>query len=137
MNLLPTWTDERVTELRRLWPDFSAAQCALRLGVSRGAIIGKIHRLNGYRPMPKHKKVEAIQVKPIKRRPEPEPEAVITDLAPDTSVFAVPIQNLRSSMCRYPLGMPSADMLYCGAASHGPWCPRHRRIVYTRPGVRG
>jgi GcrA cell cycle regulator len=41
------WTDERVEQLRKLWSEgLSASQIAAHLGgVSRNAVIGKVHRL--------------------------------------------------------------------------------------------
>ena len=41
------WNDERIAALTRLWKEgYSAAQVARELGgVSRSAVIGKIHRL--------------------------------------------------------------------------------------------
>ena len=43
------WNDERVELLKKLWSDgLSASQIAGRLGsVTRNAVIGKLHRLNG------------------------------------------------------------------------------------------
>ncbi|MCY6382549.1 GcrA family cell cycle regulator [Hoeflea prorocentri] len=43
-----SWTDERVERLKKLWADgLSASQIAAELGgVSRNAVIGKVHRLH-------------------------------------------------------------------------------------------
>jgi GcrA cell cycle regulator len=44
-----SWTDERVELLKKLWTEgLSASQIAVRLsqGVTRNAVIGKVHRLN-------------------------------------------------------------------------------------------
>jgi GcrA cell cycle regulator len=44
-----SWTDERVELLKKLWAEgLSASQIAARLaqGVTRNAVIGKVHRLN-------------------------------------------------------------------------------------------
>ena len=42
-----TWTDERVEQLKKLWSDgLSASQIAAELGgITRNAVIGKVHRL--------------------------------------------------------------------------------------------
>ena len=42
-----SWTDERVEELKKLWAEgLSASQIATRMGgVTRNAVIGKVHRL--------------------------------------------------------------------------------------------
>src|SRR5690348_2830003 len=41
------WTDERVEQLKKLWADgLSASQIAAELGgITRNAVIGKVHRL--------------------------------------------------------------------------------------------
>jgi len=45
--MIVSWTDERVEMLKKLWADgLSASQIAAKLGgVSRNAVIGKVHRL--------------------------------------------------------------------------------------------
>ena len=47
-----TWTDERVEQLKKLWSDgLSASQIAAELGgITRNAVIGKVHRLGLVRP---------------------------------------------------------------------------------------
>ncbi|WP_287069407.1 GcrA family cell cycle regulator, partial [Methylobacterium sp.] len=47
MEAVVSWTDERVELLRRLWEDGqSASKIAAQLGgVTRNAVIGKVHRL--------------------------------------------------------------------------------------------
>jgi GcrA cell cycle regulator len=47
MERLVNWTDERVELLKKLWSDgLSASQIAAQLGgVTRNAVIGKVHRL--------------------------------------------------------------------------------------------
>ena len=42
-----SWNDERVETLKKLWSEgFSASQIAAQLGgVTRNAVIGKVHRL--------------------------------------------------------------------------------------------
>ncbi|MCJ2079989.1 GcrA family cell cycle regulator [Methylobacterium sp. J-090] len=46
-DTIPSWSDERVDLLRRLWQEgLSASQIAAQLGgVTRNAVIGKVHRL--------------------------------------------------------------------------------------------
>lgn len=42
-----SWTDERISELTRLWQQgLSASEIGKRMGVSKNSIVGKAHRLN-------------------------------------------------------------------------------------------
>ncbi|MBM7068739.1 GcrA family cell cycle regulator [Actibacterium sp. 188UL27-1] len=88
-----SWTDERVEVLKKMWGDGqSASQIAKELGgVTRNAVIGKVHRLGlsnrttggaaPQKPAVKEKpaaKPEAIKAKPapkeVAAEPAPEPE---------------------------------------------------------------
>lgn len=40
-----TWTDDRIAELKRRWPNEDARQIGAALGVTRNAVLGKAHRL--------------------------------------------------------------------------------------------
>lgn len=155
------WTDDRVELLGKLWGEgLSASQIAgiLGGGVTRNAVIGKVHRLG---LSGRGKTGQPAAARPPKPRltasPEPAPDGVGRD-APSEAESAAPepprvvgtavarsdepnipvservsILELRDSMCRWPLGDPaSADFGFCGrrAASALPYCDAHCRIAY-------
>ena len=64
-----SWTDERVELLKKLWADgLSASQIAAELGgITRNAVIGKVHRLGSFRP----------GQKPLVERPAPAQAALL------------------------------------------------------------
>ena len=67
------WTEERVSELKKLWAEgHSASQIAKRLGsVTRNAVIGKVHRLG--------LSGRATPSRPVKRPPRlarPKPQVI-------------------------------------------------------------
>ncbi len=143
------WTEERVEVLKKLWLDgFSASQIAKQLGdgLTRNAVIGKVHRLGlSGRAAPSQPQRPAFkasrparpapQVQPAAvRRPEP---AVVTAPQPP-AVFAceetgsATVLTLGSHMCKWPIGDPSSDSFsFCGrASSEGPYCVQHARVAY-------
>ena len=141
------WTDERVASLKKLWQDgLSASQIAKQLGgVTRNAVIGKVHRLGlsgratpskPARPMfkaPRPPRTVAAAAYAPRRITEPvlvPPEPVVryVDEAPGSAT----ILTLVNHMCKWPIGDPAtATFTFCGRrASDGPYCGEHARVAY-------
>src|SRR6185369_705670 len=81
------WTDERVETLKKLWLDgLSASQIAKQLGgVTRNAVIGKVHRLGlSGRATPSQ------PARPAFKAPRPPRPAPTPSLAPRRVVAALP-----------------------------------------------
>jgi GcrA cell cycle regulator len=156
-----SWTDERVELLKKLWNQgLSASQIAAELagGVTRNAVIGKVHRLGlsgrtkapspqPVRPRkavtraPSHPMTHAPQVRGnLALSPKPVAPAPVIEIAPAPSPeIVIPvservtIMDLRESMCRWPHGDPtSEEFRFCGAKSSPgtPYCPYHSQIAY-------
>ena len=110
-----SWTDERVDLLKKLWGEGqSASQIAKELGgVTRNAVIGKVHRLglsnrsSGSTAKPDTKPKADTKPKPAtKAKPAPKPKAEESkpDLKTEPAVAAKPAQNLRKAII--PAGQP-------------------------------
>jgi GcrA cell cycle regulator len=155
-----SWTEERVELLRRLWSEgLSAAQVAQELGpgTTRNAVIGKIHRLGlaerskaATAPRPRASRTPRTQIVEVHVEAPAvmgnvalalAPEAIVAPaLRPLEEEVVVPIttrvtlMELRETMCRWPIGDPSAaDFRFCGVKSppgSGPYCCQHSRIAY-------
>jgi GcrA cell cycle regulator len=135
-----SWTDERVETLRKLWLDgLSASQIAAELsnGITRNAVIGKVHRLglSGRAKAPSQSTPRPRPSKPVRTSvPAPRPHSHggapvvrgnlafamaprIMEATPEPRALLeevvipmserVTIMELRESMCRWPLGDPS------------------------------
>jgi GcrA cell cycle regulator len=154
-----SWTEERVELLKRLWADgLSASQIATQLGgVTRNAVIGKVHRLNlsgRAKPAtssPRPRKARAAQphrhaagarafvsgntalkihAPPVPRRaPAPVP---IEDLVVPISL-KVSLLALNDQMCKWPIGDPGSEGFhFCGHRNFNglPYCEYHSRLAY-------
>ncbi|PWB83529.1 MAG: GcrA cell cycle regulator [Methylocystaceae bacterium] len=155
-----SWTDERVELLRKLWNEgLSASQVAAEIGagITRNAVIGKIHRLGlsqraktpiAARPrVAKPPRTQTVtQTRPLAPSVVGNvalalaPRALaLPDVRPQEEVVIplserVTIMELREAMCRWPIGDPtSAEFRFCGAKSPGggsPYCGYHAQVAY-------
>ncbi|MBW8282500.1 MAG: GcrA family cell cycle regulator [Rhizobium sp.] len=143
-----TWTDENTELLRELWREgFSAAEIAKRIGgVSRNAVIGKVHRLkldvhpnaplvegNRHPAAPKrissnkgnrHIKLnKSVNPHPVEERPAPIPAPRLLELS---------LLELENHNCRWPAG-DRAPFTFCGhRVDDGEvYCTYHCRVAYV------
>jgi GcrA cell cycle regulator len=151
------WSDDRVELLTKLWGEgLSASQIAAALGggVTRNAVIGKVHRLglSGRAKPGQNAAARPAKARPAApvpnleggRTPPRDPEqlmrpTLVADQRWDAEQVEIPvsqrvsIMELRESTCRWPLGDPSKpDFAFCGgrAVTGLPYCGHHCRIAY-------
>ena len=156
------WTDEIVEQLKQHWIDGkSASQIAglLGNGVTRNAVIGKVHRLGlagrAKTPSASVSRPRRLAPPPVHRVAGPRlnaPPRIMRGatafaLAPQTLAeleqpefesvvlpmsLRVTIVELKESMCRWPLGDPAtSEFRYCGSpAASGPYCTYHGGLAY-------
>jgi GcrA cell cycle regulator len=155
---LMSWNDERVELLRKLWNEgLSASQVAAELGggISRNAVIGKIHRLGlaerakaPSAPRPRATKPARSQTSTRAHAPGVmgnvalafAPRAHVAPAPRPEEDVVIPISErvtlleLRESMCRWPMGDPTTpEFRFCGAKSpvgSGPYCSYHAQVAY-------
>jgi GcrA cell cycle regulator len=144
------WTDERVETLKKLWLDgLSASQIAKQLGgVTRNAVIGKVHRLGlsgratpsqPQRPIfkapraPRPAVTSSIAAAPRRAlEPSMPNTAPAQSFAPEEPGTAT-VLTLGAHMCKWPIGDPASDSFtFCGRRSDhdGPYCVEHARVAY-------
>lgn len=154
-----SWDDNRIEQLKKLWSEgLSASQIAGELGgVTRNAVIGKVHRL-GLSGRAKAKPASvarprkvvktAVRTSTISVRGnlavvemvdvEPEVMPVRENVVIPMS-RRISIMELREGVCRWPLGDPmQADFAYCGADCGGgkTYCEAHARVAFQPHGDR-
>jgi len=134
------WTEDRVEQLKSLWTEgLSASQIARALGggVTRNAVIGKVHRLGlAGRATPTRSDRPRLPSAPrLNVRHAHTPPAPIVEEDPlklDDGSFAT-VLTISNTMCRWPIGDPSDNEFhFCGLKpkSGSPYCEAHARKAY-------
>ena len=155
-----SWTDERVETLKKLWSEgLSASHIAAELGgVTRNAVIGKVHRLglagraksaSSAAPRPrKPRTAHMLRVaRPSIRGNTALMHAYDLDIEAEPAFVdnVIPIGQRRTLLelteetCRWPIGDPGQpDFFFCGGQSISglPYCAYHSRVAYQPPHAR-
>lgn len=114
-----TWTTEKIKQLKKLWSKGkSTVEIGRELGISKNAVVGKVHRLElNARPSP----IKKETVKKTVKKKEVKQENVS-------------LMDLKMNSCRWPIGDPKdADFHFCGkdTVTGKPYCSEHCKIAYT------
>ncbi|MGI9379687.1 MAG: GcrA family cell cycle regulator [Methyloligellaceae bacterium] len=155
------WTDERVELLKKLWSEgLSASQIANRLGgVSRNAVIGKVHRLglsgrattSRIKSVRSRKRAASVGVRSSRLKYASHGNAALkqqfgssglenpTPHVSSIEELVIPlnerasIMSLTADMCRWPIGDPTEkDFHFCGRDKVAgiPYCEHHARVAF-------
>jgi GcrA cell cycle regulator len=139
------WTAEREEQARTLWRSgVSSGHIARKLGggVTRNAVIGKLHRLGETKRSKEAGKVaarinspkrEAFTQRVNELRPAGAPPAPPPKMRPGPlKCEPVPLGALTANSCRYPRGdVYEPAVLFCGAPkARGPYCEDCAAIAF-------
>jgi len=149
------WTEERISELTRLWNDgLSTAEIGKLLGISKNAVVGKAHRLRlAARPSP----IRRMAVRPAAPRvPRAIRQPSSAPALPQAAAMSVPVTiavpppvakpvvrprvevpaaQLSNQRCMWPVGHPGdGDFHFCGdrALIGKPYCAAHCAVAYVK-----
>jgi GcrA cell cycle regulator len=148
-----TWSDGDVDTLKSMWTEGASASeiaAALGKGISRAAVLGKVHRLK----LPSHARQPGSTLpKPHGNKGQPKVNAVVAAararIAPPSEPFdaeadigidvtkRVGIMDLTGHTCRWPIGRDTgARQMFCGCHADliatGPYCPEHTAKAENR-----
>jgi GcrA cell cycle regulator len=144
------WNEERIEALTRMWRDgLSASQVARQLGgVSRSAVIGKVHRLGiagrdapsrpnalGGRPSTRIRASAGGVRRLAAARPSRAPIGPAQPRVPFEVVATASIHTLTEHGCRWPIGEPDQSGFgFCGRlrTGAGSYCAGHSPMSTRR-----
>src|SRR5262245_13143019 len=157
-----TWTSERVEQLHKcVTAGLTCSQIAAEIGVTRNAVIGKVHRLGlttggrpGRRPLGLTPRMPTAPRAAAAPRRQSRLTRIFRAIAeagrtvvPFPTEIEIPVESARrcsllelaSGCCRWPLSDPGkADFGFCGndAVAGFSYCAGHARLAYRLPSGR-
>ena len=138
------WSEDRVNTLTSLWLNgLSASQIARQLGgVTRNAVIGKVHRL-GLSGRAQPSRPARLTRAPRRAAPAPRPSPVARMTPPlarprpaaEGPGLVPSLAALGAHACKWPIGDPkAADFSFCGRFAAGSYCASHKAAAF-QPGT--
>jgi GcrA cell cycle regulator len=145
-----TWTTERIEQLRNcVVTGLTCSQIAAEIGVTRNAVIGKMHRLGlagrppGGSPHGCAPRARNNPRRRLLRLIGTEAPSIVTDqataLMPIESTQPCSLLEIEHDKCHWPLGDPyDAAFAFCGndAVTGFSYCVGHARMAYRLPARR-
>ena len=111
-NMTFEWTPTRVSTLIALWNEgLSTSLIGGRIGVTKNAVVGKVHRLKLQK-----------RGSPIKQKTK--------------KAEVISLESLRAGMCCWPEGDPgTVEFNFCGEpiVPEKPYCAKHCERAYIKP----
>ena len=134
------WTDQALRILRRMWVDeiASSSDIASVLGISRNAVLGKVHRW-GLSRQPKDGKAKRDKPQAHIRTARDPPRSFTHQRRVSVAARHLTLIELRYDSCRWPLGgMWDEPEFFCGEPTQPgcSFCVEHRQRAFTRAWVR-
>lgn len=128
------WTPERIKVLIALWEEgLPTSEIGRRLGVTKNAVVGKVHRLGLKKRQSPIRQSAATTAQPKKPKKVAAPAPVATAKLPSGDV--VRLEELTAAMCCWPEGEPGTpEFHFCGkpAVQDKPYCEDHCARAYVK-----
>jgi len=138
------WTPERIKVLMGLWEEgLPTSEIGRRLGVTKNAVVGKVHRLGLKKRQSPIRQSSATSAQPKKAKPAAPQQSHGDDTVarPAAAKTRMPtgdvvrLEELTSSMCSWPEGEPGTEEFhFCGepSISDKPYCAEHCARAYVK-----
>lgn len=144
------WTEARIERLKTLWLEGRTAEqiaTELQNGISRSAVLGKVHRMRLSEGRPKRPRTSKAGSGPssgstgisltdagLERPPDTPATQDLGAPAPARPLRGPDIVSVRRGQCRWPYDDPGETFILCGRpVVRGSYCARHAAIGYRTP----